>query len=267
MPAGVWPEVARQLVAYMATTNGIATELDIAIERLTLGEGLGGGEDTEIFDPISLLGHAMLGSGPSNSQSHPSPASEWSLCGDISTLSTGSSWVTTPGSTLTFTSTPSTQSPTTASVEVGPTGLSWITVGPSLDLGATPGVDSRLSIEISTEHTANMFAHGGNELHPAFGNGMLSTSKERSRPRYAPKLQPAEDVFLTKDAARARRLRQNYILGAPRLRGYRGCTAPCCSCKLRIEDFEQSPIAKRFRFTHMSEARAGCSWRHDFSRR
>ncbi|KAF8459073.1 hypothetical protein BGX38DRAFT_1151553 [Terfezia claveryi] len=166
-------------------------------------------------------------------------------------------WVTTPGSTstLTFTSTP-TQSVTTTPVEVG-------SAGPSL--GVNRDMNSRLSI--GTNPTDSTLAYGSNELHPAFGSGILaitSTLKKRPRARYVPKLQIADDVFLTRDIAHAKRLRQNYILAAPRLKGYRGCqaTAACCSCRLRIEDFEQSPTAKRFRFTHMNDARVGYSQRH-----
>jgi len=230
---------------------------DIPMERLTLEDELEVGEDTEVVGPIPFPGHGLTATfslGPSNEQSHPSPA-----CERFSPLATSSSWVTTPGSAQSAFQPPQPmQSLTTLPVEVRSAGPSWVTVGPSL--GVTPDMNSRPSI--STNHTDNTLAYDGNELHPAFGSGIqaiASTLKKRPRPRYVPKLQIAEDVFLTRDVAHAKRLRQNYILGAPRLRGYRDCTATGCSCRLGIEDFEQSPTTKRLKFTHMSDARVGCS--------
>ncbi|RPB28359.1 hypothetical protein L211DRAFT_845432 [Terfezia boudieri ATCC MYA-4762] len=232
----------------------------IRMERLTLEDKPETSQDTEMVDPISFPGHgptAILGSGPSNHKSHPSQASE-----KFSPLAATSSWATTPGSTrstLTFTSQP-TQSLITTPVEVGSAEFSWVTARSSL--GVKPDMNSCPSIS-----TNSTLAYGSNELHPALGSGILaitSTLKKRPRARYVPKLQIADDVFLTRDIAHAKRLRQNYILAAPRLKGYRGCkaTATCCSCRLRIEDFEQSPTAKRFRFTHMNDARVGYSRRH-----
>lgn len=57
------------------------------------------------------------------------------------------------------------------------------------------------------------------------------------------KLQPADDVFRTKDHVYADRLRKNYILERPRVRGYR-CCSPICSCRLRVDDPEGSPTKR-----------------------
>ncbi|KAF8421986.1 hypothetical protein EV426DRAFT_607088 [Tirmania nivea] len=257
-------------VVHMTNTSDdgyIGCELDTsAMALLTLEDGPEAGEYTEMVDSISSPEHdptAIFSSGPNNGQSHPSPVSgRFSPLGGVSALSTSSGWVTTPGSTLTFISTPSPifQSLTTSFVEMGSAKPS---LGPRL--GVTPDANSRPSL--STNHTDNTLAYVSNELHPVFGSSILTmtpTLKKRPRPRYVPKLQPAEDVFLTKNVAHAKRLRQNYILEAPRLRGYRGCKARCCSCRLRIEDFEKSPTAKKFKFTHMSDARVACSRRHDY---
>ena len=277
-PMGMWSGEAGQSVEHMTSISDggyvdykLETVDDISMERLTLEDKPeadedrhGISEDTEITDSMSGLGQtAIFSPGPRNGQSHP-----LSISARFSALSTSSSWVTIPGSTrstLTLTSPPPppTQSLTTSSVEVGSAEPSWVTAS---SLRVTPDVKSCPSI--STNHTYNTLAPGGNELHPAFGSGIqaiTSTLKKRPRPRYIPKLQPAEDVFRTRDVAHAKRLRQNYTIGAPRLRGYRGCTAACCSCRLRIEDFEQSPTAKRIRLNHMSDVRIGCS-RHGFFR-
>ena len=276
----IWPgpEEAESVV-HMANTSdgsymhhGLEASGDILryMERLTLDEPKSA-EDTDsevlVVDRISFRGHDPIGSGKSNNKGHetnnqsPSPpaSKRFSPFRDLSTLSeiSSSSWVTTPGSTLTSTSPPSppTQSLTPLSVEVESIESSWV-ISP----------DRKPPLSISTDNT---LAYGGNELHAAFSSDILaitSTSNKHPKPRYAPKLQPAEDVFLTKDMAHAKRLKQNYNLGTPRLKGYRSCKAPYCSCRLRIQDFEQSPTAKRFKFIYMSSARVGCSWRHGFSR-
>lgn len=161
-----------------------------------------------------------------------------------SSPSTGSSWVTVP----TLTNTPPT--PQNKSQYSSPPNSSWEEIPAQSNF--------RPTLRFHDDNQDRQLGPIGMGLHPLYGSGMrsmVSSSQKQIKKRHIPRLQASEDVFLTKDPASAKRLRENYALESPRFRGYAACKSHCCSCRLHFTDFQQSPTRKRFKSQHILSVR------------